>query len=280
MIDRSRGNNPRRGANPFQRAAWRGVLLLLPFLIAVHTGTIGLDFGNHWDERLQCRLVARTVKSGVLVPGVYNYPMIPYWLTVAALGPRLFGPLFEAKDLMADLNDVKTLDLDTDELQKFVLQDQGYFLRVRLIFLVISSLASIWIYLLVLVWRRHAGEAFLAAAFLAFSWEASYHARWIAPDQVMTSFAALTMLLVTLAQVTGGRKLWLYGAAVAAGLATATKYQAGLLLLPLLLVTYQTRDRTAGRGRTVGVTASVLGFFALTFLLVTPGAYLDTRRFV
>jgi hypothetical protein len=64
------------------------VLMLVPFAFAVQTGRIGIDFGNHWDEHLQCRLVARTLKTGVLLPGVYNYPMVPYWLTFSALGFR------------------------------------------------------------------------------------------------------------------------------------------------------------------------------------------------
>jgi hypothetical protein len=257
------------------------VLLLAPFVFAVQTGRIGIDFGNHWDEHLQCRLLARTLKTGVLLPGVYNYPMLPYWLTWSALGFRSVFPAYERNELMDDLSNSKLVRVETSELQKYVLEDHGFFLRVRLIFLVVSSLSVIWIYLLVLGWRRHAGEAFLAASFLCLSWEAAYHSRWIAPDQVMTSFAVLSMMFIMLVSVRRGpRKICLYGATVAAALASGTKYQSALLVLPLVIVAYQTRDRAQSLWVLLGELIGLGALFTVAFVLITPAAYLDPGRFV
>ncbi|MET0790888.1 MAG: hypothetical protein ABW061_05160 [Polyangiaceae bacterium] len=257
------------------------LLVLAPFVFAVHTGRIGIDFGNHWDEHLQCRILARTLKTGVLLPGVYNYPMVPYWLTLSALGFRSVFPPYQRGELMDDLNDVKMVRVQTDDLQHYVLEDHGFFLRVRLTFLVVSSLSVIWVYLLVLGWRRHVGEAFLAASFLCLSWEAAYHSRFIAPDQVMTSFAALAMLFIMLVSVRRGpRKLCLYGATVAAALASGTKYQSALLVLPLVIVTYQTRDRARSLWGALYELIGLGALFTLAFVLVTPAAYLDPGRFV
>ena len=257
------------------------VLCLVPFLFAVQTGRIGIDFGNHWDEHLQCRLVARTLKTGVLVPGVYNYPMMPYWLTWSALGFRSVFRDYQRAELMDDLSNSNLVQVRTDELQQYVLHDHGFFLRVRMIFLVVSSLAVVWVYWLVLGWRRHSGEAFLAASFLCLSWEAAYHSRWIAPDEVMTSFAALSMLFTMLVSVRRGpRKLCLWAATLAAVLAAGTKYQAVLLVLPLTIAAYQTRPQTQRRWGFMRELVGLGALFTVAFLLITPGAYLDPGRFI
>jgi 4-amino-4-deoxy-L-arabinose transferase-like glycosyltransferase len=253
----------------------------VPLVFAVQTGRIGLDYGNHWDEHLQCRLVARSLKSGVLLPGVYNYPMVPYWLTWSALGFRSVFRDYRRDELMNDLSNSWLVPVETDALQRYVLEDHGFLLRVRLIFLVVSSLSVLWVYLLVLSWRRHLGEAFLASAFLCLSWEAAYHSRWIAPDQVMTSFAALTMLFIMLVSVRRGpRQLCLYGATVAAALASGTKYQSVILVLPLAIVAYQTRDRTQSLWVLVRELVGLGALFTVAFVLITPAIYLDPARFV
>jgi hypothetical protein len=61
---------------------------LLPLFVVIHTGRIGIELGQHWDEHLQLRMVARTVKSGVLLPGIYNYPTVSYWLTLSTIVPN------------------------------------------------------------------------------------------------------------------------------------------------------------------------------------------------
>lgn len=252
--------------------------VLIPLFIIIHTGRIGIDFGYHWDEHLQLRLVARTVKTGVLVPGVYNYPTLSYWLTLATAGPKVARAYRPPADLIQDLNTMRSLEVDNADLQKYVLEDKALFLRVRAVFLIVSSLTALWVYLLVLTWRRHVGEAFLAASLLALSWEFAYHARWLAPDAVMTSFAALAVLLMSLAAHRPDGRGWLRAAAVAVGLATGTKYQCGLLVLPLLIVAARVpggaRGGRAYLRRVVGL--GVLCF--LTFLFTTPALLLDTGR--
>ena len=264
-----------------RRFALNVVLVLAPFVFAVQTGRIGIDFGNHWDEHLQCRLLARTLKTGVLLPGVYNYPMVPYWLTWSALGFRSVFPSYQRGELMEDLTTGKLVQADTTALQRYVLEDHGFFLRVRSVFLVVSSLSVIWVYLLVLGWRRKVSEAFLAASFLCLSWEAAYHSRWIAPDQVMTSFGALTMMFIMQVSVRRGpRQLYLYGATVAAAFAAGTKYQSALLVLPLVIVTYQTRNRAQSLWALLRELVGLGALYTVAFVLITPAAYLDPGRFV
>lgn len=253
---------------------------LIPLLVVVHSGRIGIELGLHWDEHLQLRMVARTVKSGVLVPGIYNYPTVSYWLTLTTVIPRLVKDWKPVPDLIWDINSMRSLEQDTTELQNYVQNDHPLFLRVRVVFLVVSSLAAIWVYLLVLRWRRHVGEAFVAAALLVWSWEFAYHARWIAPDLVMTSFAALSMMLVMLA--TAHERPWrmLVGATIAAGLATGTKYQCGLLLVPILMELVRACRRHRVTSHVIPSVGKLLAAFTATFVATTPAVVLDTGRVV
>jgi hypothetical protein len=138
----------------------------------------------------------------------------------------------------------------------------------------------LWVYLLVLRWRRSVAEAFLAAALLGLSWEFSYHARWIAPDLVMTSFAALTMLFVMQASRRHDGRRALYGAAIAAGLAAGTKYQCALLLLPILMEALWARRRQRVPAGVLRSVLPLLAVFAGTFIATTPAVLLDTGRVV
>lgn len=256
-----------------------GALALLPFLFLVYTSYVGIDFGEHWDEHLQMRLVARTAKSGVLVPGIYNYPTMCYWLALGPFLPKLVGEFKLVPDLLNDLNTMRSLEQDSAALQSYALTNQAYFLNVRRVFAFVASLVVLWVFFLGRAWGRPIGEAILAAAFVGLSWEYAYHARWIAPDLIMTSFAAVTMALV-MGALRPGRHHWIFGAAVATGLATASKYQCGLLLLPLLLAAYKIRRPVAGWRGFLRLTSGLLALVTVTFVLITPAVYLDTGRVI
>lgn len=123
-------------------------------------------------------------------------------------------------------------------------------------------LASAWTYFLVLSWRKDPLEAAVACILVGLSWEVGYHARWIAPDGLVLSLGALTMLCAL-------RGTWLTGAAAAAGLACSAKYPAGLFLVPVLLAADTARRRTGA-----------LAVFAAAYLATTPGTVLDAPRFL
>src|SRR5262249_61206819 len=105
-----------------------------------------------------------------------------------------------------------------------VFNDTTYLLAVRQLFIVLSALAIVWVYGAALALRRPWWEAFVAAAGVGLSWEYAYHARWVAPDCILTMWAALTLFMLALFH-RSGRALWLYAAAVAAGLAARPKVQ-------------------------------------------------------
>ena len=177
------------------------VPVLLPLLVLIATGLQGIDFGRHWDEGLsQLDPARRSLKIGVFLPGIYHYPSFDYWLTLVGALPDVVASLSSGRHTELELREYLSRSADSPE----------YTLRVRTIFLAVSALSLLWVYLLVLGWGRHWAEAMLAASALGLSWEVAYHLRWIAPDGVLMQFSALTLLAVLQAWRRPDRREWLW----------------------------------------------------------------------
>jgi len=258
---------PEKGSGSFSLLPALTVLVPLGWLLA--TGLAGIDFGVYWDDGHTTAPVRQAVEHSRLLPGFYRYPGVSYWLTVAGAGLESLPALRAGARTWPELRAHLRLALETD----------AYILRLRKLFLFVSAAALVWVFLLALAWGRHWLEALLAASVLGTSWEAAYHLRWVAPDGVLMQFGALTMLC-TIAALRGRRpRAWLSLAAVAAGLATGTKYPAGLLLVPVLLAAAAARRRGELPGACFGLLRPLV-LFTVTYLLTTPGTLLEPRKFV
>lgn len=239
---------------------------LLPFIIfllVVTNASLGVDFGYHWDEPMMLGSVQQSVQTGLFLPGRYYYPSFSYDLSLLGLVPSMLE--FHTRDAA-----------NQQTLQAYmanVATTKPFHLRVRMIFIVVASLSVLWTALLVLYWRRNWVEALLACAILGLSWEYTYHLRWIAPDAIMAQFGVLVVLLVFIGRGSRQPMRWLRVSAAAAGLACATKYPGGLLLLPVLLgaLLLQPPLWTA-RLRTL-IESGLIA--ALSYLIVSPGSLLD-----
>jgi 4-amino-4-deoxy-L-arabinose transferase-like glycosyltransferase len=242
----------------------RHASVLLPLLILVGTGLRGLDFGLHWDERpWQIGPVKEMVRSGTLLPEYYNYPSFDYWLNLLVLAPdagssRIAGESFRGHLLRA-------------------LDSPAYLMRLRTVYLVITSLSLVWVYLLVLQRRGSWLEALLAASLVACSWEVAYHLRWVATDGMLMQFAALTVLLAAHA-LRSRRDSWLIAAAAVAGLGCGTKYPGGLLVLPVVLAGFFGAAGCTPREKAVRF-IKLVTVFALVYLAVTPATILQPVKF-
>lgn len=243
--------------------------VLVPLLILVGTGLVGLDFGPHWDEdNAWLKPLQRSFEVGAPLPGKYNYPTFGYWLTLLAAVPEIVS--------------AKLQGIDVSEHVISTIYGQPFRLRLRLLFLLVSSLGVLWTYRLVLRWRGSPMEALLTACLLAFSWEVSYHTRWVAPDGLLMQFGALTMLgCVAAVREPNGRR-WLWLAALAAGLGCGSKYPGGILLAPLfvaylMVVAPELRARRFGRPLLLG--AGLLALFVATFVATTPGSLFEYDAF-
>ena len=151
-----------------------------------------------------------------------------------------------------------------------------YLLQARSVFLVVSALGIVWVYLAGWVLTGRWWQATLAAAILGLSWEMAYHARWLANDCLLAQFSALCLLLLVLHN-RRGQAGWLWAAAIAAGLATGTKYQGALLVGPVMLCALLRTPATLWQRA-----ASVVAVGALSvasYLVTTPGTVLDPIAF-
>lgn len=241
----------------------RYIPLILPLLIFWLTGFAGLDYGYHWDEPKLLESVRVSVYEGTYLPTFYNYPSMAHHLAIIAALPEILRNM--------DRNHLNQ-PVFHYHIAAYQLDNHSLTLRTRALFLTVSSLAIVWLYLLVLYWRESVWMALFASSVMAFSWEVAYHARWIAPDAILMQFSTLSLLCIVQANRHPASKNWLWASAICAGLATGTKYPAGLLLLPVLMSVYSlTKSKSA--------ILKAVFIFALTYLLTTPGTVLQPFKF-
>ena len=256
-------------ARPWARRVGLAAPAVALFTLFVATDLRGVDFGTHWDEMQWHIQSARDmVDSGVFLPHTYIYPSLSMWFVLLPVVP-------------VGLETALTTGFDHRAIQaamKAAAAGPDFLLTARTVFIVVSGLAIVWLYAAALVLRRTWWEAFIAAATLGLSWEFAYHARWVANDCLLTQFAALTILMLALFHRTG-RPGWVYGAAVAVGLGTGTKYPGVILLVPVLIAGLAALPRWAiGRQLSRAVLLCALAFAA--YLVTTPGTLLEPFTFI
>ena len=255
---------------------WPLLLLLICFW---GTCVYGLNFGHHWDEdRAKFDSVRDSLNTGLLFQaadltdtgGNYNYGGVNYLLTWSGLTPEVMRFLLSGPYTRERLSGAISPILYSNAVR----------VRIRAIYLVLSSLCIVWLFCLGRVLGRSRFESILAAAIFAMSWEVAYHSRWVAPDVIMTQFVLLAMLCLALG-VESEKRHWLYCGAIASGFAIGTKYTGGLILPFFLIGAGWTLWKE--RGSTVYVLKHGLGLTAIaafTFVLTTPGVVIDPFRFL
>lgn len=252
------------------RKIWPVLSALAIVGLQLFTGLRGIDYGEHWDEFKQILLVKHTVREGNIRHGWYHYPSVTYWLSLSALAPHVAGALAETGP------DVREIQ---DHLRANVLDSPNYLLQIRKLFLFVSVLTTLWVFLAALVLGLRPWAAVLAAGLIGLSWEANYHARWIAPDAVLMQWSALVLLCAICYLRQPSRPLWGWLGAAVAGLAAGTKYQGGVLLAPILLVfIWNQRDRSRSGRLALVVGAGIV--FATAYLASTPGTLLEPQAFL
>jgi 4-amino-4-deoxy-L-arabinose transferase-like glycosyltransferase len=240
---------------------WYGIAALLPFVVIfVWLGLAGVRFGDHWDEYRIVDSVRDSIKSGILLPGWYNYPSLTYAIamsTAIAQVPTLHG--------------VHGIAAAAAQLAEIV-ESPDFSFKLRSVFVILT--ASIAVFATSAAQRLGLGRlgAAVAGAVVLSSFQVLYHARWIAPD-CLAALAAAATLAASLRALRDERDSSLLIAAALAGLAAAAKYPAGLVLLLPIAAAW----RRGARGTSV---ARVLAAFAAAYLVVTPGTLIAPVAFV
>jgi hypothetical protein len=260
-------------------------LLLAVFGLSFAFGALGIDFGEHWDQRKIVRAVTTTYQTGILLPGWYNYPSLSYSLMMIASLPDSAAVVLSDRGIAPQLTGFEhnvNQVLSISEKVQEVLKSSGFLLRARLFFLFTTLLSGIWTYALARQLGATRWTSLLSAALLFSSWEFAYHARWIAPDGLLTQFGILTILLVLLSLSASGyrRLVWLFLAAVGAGLTCGAKYYGGMFLLPVLLAAFAySREYKLSYRELALLGLGLCVVFGATFIISTPGALVDPLRF-
>ena len=246
---------------------WARWLPLVPiWILFLWCGFRGLDFGSHFDEHVFVVPLKRMAR-GVLLPGMYNYPSLAYYLSYIAAIPEVVQATFAEDGFFAKLSELDHL-VDTKPFR----------LRIRGLYLIITSFAPVVVYATVLAAKRRVTSAVFAALLVTTSFEVSYHSRWFAPDGPLLVFSALTIWALVRAEeaqdAASARRALLW-AAVGAALSTGTKYTAGLYLFVVLALAVRHRARfNVGMPllKALGVPLAVYG---VVYLLTTPATVLD-----
>ena len=248
-----------------------GVLPVLALVALFEaTGIRGVNFGYHWDEAgWHIDPAHKMVETGVFMQGPYIYPSFDKYLVVL--------PAIPSGVRAAILNEGQPRPIQAAMLS--AMDSAGYLLRVRGVFIVVSSLAILWLYGAALALRHRRWEALVAAAGLGLSWEFAYHSRWAVTDCINVQFAALTLFMLALFHRTR-KSFWIYATAVAAGLSMGTKYTGVFLLVPVLVASVTSRSLGPLLPlQVIWVCARrMIGLCALAmavYLLTTPATILD-----
>jgi hypothetical protein len=255
----------RRTLGRYLLVAAPALALWLLFLI---TGLRGADFGFHWDE-LESHVdpTRKMVASGVLVPRIYTYPMLTKWLILLPALPSAIGPYLSGGD-PAGMQSAMLATMNAPT----------YLLTLRQLFIVISSTTVLWVYAGALLLGHRPWQALLAASGIGLSWEFAYHARFVVPDCLVATFSSLALVALA-AFFRTKRSVYLYGAAVVAGLATGTKYPGVFLLLPVLLAGALTLPRRAIFAHAFRL-AALSGLAFAVYLVTTPATVIDPFEFI
>jgi len=277
---------PHRNLFAVIRQAAAPAVLALLLTVFLTTGLIGLDFGYHWDEMFALEEVSRPLESGVFLPRSYNYGSMIFDIGSILLVPRTLPFLVttakESRPQYVQPYQELVPKSRAAPLVAFATSKQ-FLLRMRAVFLVLTSLTGVWVFVAVRAFKRSGWEAVFASAVILTSWEIAYHARWVAPDTIQMQFTALWLMFFALALHSSTRaSLWLRLSAVAAGLACGTKYQGGILLVPVIIYSLRRFSTSSAPGalrkaaREIIYNASV---FAGVFVISTPGFVLDPLLF-
>ena len=228
----------------------------------------GLPYVEHPDEPALVEVVVRMARSGDPNPHSFLYPTLLFYLLAAAT--RLHAWWGISQGLYASVQDLplKTYLFTTSP---------GLYLWNRA---VVAFLGAATVPALYVLGRRMIGPAtgLLAALILLLAAFHVEHSHYITTD-VPTGLWVVLALIGAWGVATTGNMRSYVGGGVMAGLAAGTKYNAGVVLLALL-VAHAMRWRRASLGPALGRLATGGGLALLAFLATTPYALLDWAHFL
>lgn len=275
-------------------ASWasspRPAIGLLVILIAGSfvIGEMGIDFGGHWDEWYHTTGIADCLNRLSPMPKEVSYggPYFTLGFPVILVDEWRHLVDFVSEIGKQPLDKALTVYPSVLRFQAAALalvSTSGYVLQVRSVFLALTTLSALWMFVSVLrAWPRRTGAALAAAAFMALSWELGYHARWLAIDSVIAQVAALELFLFigTWRASTSERAVgWYCATAAAAGAVFACKITGLFAMLPVgLTALLLPRPWRVWKRLALALLGGVT--FLVTAFLLSPEFFLQPLQFL
>ena len=244
-------------------------LLAVAALVRFRAIHFGLPYTQARPDETAIIDPVRVLLSGHL-PHFYDYPWLFLWIVALAyVGYFLWGAAAGRFQSMSDM------------LASWPVHWEPFFLIPRAISAVAGTLSVL------IVFRlgrqvRDTTTALVAALFFTFAFMHVRGSHFGTTDVVMTGLMVATVALLLEAHRSRRRRLFL-GAGLVAGLAAATKYNAVLLVVPMLVSHLLHVWDSPGHRRDAWLDAGILYFsvpFALAFAVGVPFVVLDRGPFL
>ena len=236
------------------RRHWGSVVTLALISVALWNGVRSIDFGFHWDEPVHLETVKVALADQTFLPaGFYHYPSFLFFLTVVVrLGQRSLESIGMGQN------------------------DQDFILLGRSLFLLLTVSGAAFLYA---AGRRLIGPIAGVSAVVVylFSWQLTYHARWIAPDALLASIGALFIWTLVRRATTPQAPLARLAPYLAAGLAASTKYQGAFLVLGAIAIDFLLPNGKTIKDSLVQTLKGLSGFL-ITFIVITPGVIIQPLK--
>ena len=249
-----------------------GSILLISLLVRIWGIGYDLPYIYHPDEPGYINIAQRIFKTGDLNPHFFKYPSLFFYINAGAYTPYYFlGKFSGAFTSRRDLLPPKTLAMG---VTKSPMPNTVLLGRMVSVIFGVGAVG-----LTFLIGKQLTGKlsvGMLASLMMAISPPNVSHSGLITPDSFVVFFAAASFLATVWIYRQG--KTWQYIlAGLCIGLAASSKYNGGLIVLPLLFVHFFYHGKTALKERNLYL-ALLLGAFG--FFAATPFALIDFSKFL
>ncbi len=252
-----------------------GIILLTSLAVRVWGVNYDLPYIYHPDEPVYITISQNIFKSGDLNPHFFNYPSLFFYINALAYVPYyLFGQMAGMFHTPSDILPPLSLAMGVTQAPMPTAVLLG-----RAITICFGGGA---VGLAYLAGRQLTGKqavGALAALFVALSPTNVGNSRLITPDTFVTFFTLAAFLAAILVYQQG--KIWQYIAAgICVGLTASSKYNGGLIILPLVWAHLLRYGKDALKPPHRYLLSLAILFCAVGFFATTPFAILDSPTFV
>lgn len=249
-----------------------GIILLIALLARIWGVNYDLPYIYNPDEPLYVIISQNIFKTGDLNPHFFNYPSLFFYVNALAYIPyyllgKLLGVFHTPSNLLSSIS--LAMGVTRAQMPTTVLLG-----RIVTICFGVGTVGLTYF-----VGKRITGRTsvgILASLMAAISPTNVWYSRLITPDTFVTFFSLASFLASIL--VYQQRKIWQYAVAgICVGLTASSKYNGGLIVLPLLLAHFLNYGKAGFKQPKLYLALLLCG---IGFLATTPYAIFDSAKFL